>query len=300
MSVDDPDLDGHGYDDATSDGDAADLDREALEGRVELLEAENERLRALYAQTRRSAYRRTALGLAGVGVVAGVGGYLFPAVRDVLLILAAIGLFGGLLTYYLTPERFVAADVAERVYDALATNEADLAADLGLSDHHVFLPDDAAATLFIPQDDTDPLPDPDAIEGPLVVTDETRGLALDPTGARLFDELDRTLAGPLATSPGPLARQVTDALVETFELVDGTDIDLDTDDGRCTVAMRGSAYPNAFDTPPASLLGVAFAVGLETPITVETASAQDADFTVTCRWDDVNRGEPESSAEPST
>ncbi|WP_255196481.1 hypothetical protein [Halorarius litoreus] len=264
------------------------LDESDLEARIDLLEAENERLRELYAQTRRSAYRRTALGLAGIGVVAAGGGFLFPAVRDVLFILAAIGLFGGLLTYYLTPERFVAADVAERVYDALATNEADLTADLGLSDDRVFLPDDTTATLFVPQNAADPLPDSERIEGPLVVTEETRGLALVPSGARLFEEFDRTLSGPLADAPGPLARQVTDALVEAFELVDGTDIDLDADDGRLTVGVRGSAYPDEFDSPPASLLGVAIAVGLDRPIRVTTAPAEDVDFTVTCRWDVVD------------
>lgn len=283
MSVTD-DLAGNGAD---HDDPPDELDESELEARIDLLESENERLRELYAQTRRSAYRRTALGLAGVGLVAAGGGFLFPAVRDVLFILGAIGLFGGLLTYYLTPERFVAANVAERVYDALATNEGDLVADLGLSDERVFLPDENAAILFVPQNEGGPLPASDDIDGPLVVTDETRGLALTPSGARLFEEFDRTLSGPLAESPGPLARQVTDALVEAFELVDGTDIDLDTADGRLTVAMRDSAYPDGFDTPPGSLLGVAMAVGLNQPVRVTTAPAAEADFTVTCRWEDV-------------
>lgn len=297
MSADEFTVNRTGSDDPTADVDTAGDDA-ALEERLEQLQSENERLRTLYAQTRQSAYRRTALGLAAIGGVAGLGAVLFPAERDVLLILAAIGLFGGLLTYYLTPERFVAADVAERVYDALATTEADLAADLGLSDEHVYLPTGASATLFVPQHDTDPLPDPAAIEGPLVVTDETRGLAFTPSGARLFEEFDRTLSGPLADSPGPLARQVTDALAETFELVDGTDIDLDTDAGRCTVAIRGSAYPDGFDTPAASLLAVAFAVGLDQPIRVETAPAQAADFTVTCRWATDDTEDAESNVDP--
>lgn len=283
MSIDRLEDHSNGTDDPTADGSTPDADE--LEERLESLKAENERLRTLYAQTRRSSYRRTALGLAAIGGVAGVGAALFPAERDILLILAAIGLFGGLLTYYLTPERFVAADVAERVYDAIATTEADLAADLGLSDEHVYLPTGRSARLFVPQRDTDPLPDPEAIEGPLVVTDETRGLAYTPSGARLFEEFERSLSGPLADSPAALARQVTDALAETFELVDGTDIDLDADAGRCTVAIRGSAYPDGFDTPAASLLGVAFAVGLARPIRVETAPSEVADFTVTCRWD---------------
>lgn len=50
------------------------------------------------------------------------------------------------------------------------------------------------------------------------------------------------------------------------------------------VALRGSTYPDAVDTLPASLLAVGLAVGLDTPVRVETAPADDADFTVTCRW----------------
>ena len=223
-------------------------DRDALEARIELLEAETERLRSQYAQAKRTQYRRTALGLAGVGGVALVGGLVFPAVRDVLVIIAAIGLFGGLLSYYLTPERFVAADVAEQVYETLAENEAALTADLGLSDDRVVLPTPAAdqpATLFLPQDSTAPLPDPAAIEGPLVVTETTQGLALTPSGAGLFTESDA---------------------------------------GRVTLACADSAYPTAFDPPIASLLATALAVGLETPVAVTTRSDDETDLTVTCQW----------------
>lgn len=283
---------------AVDDDSPEELDRDALEARVDLLEVENERLRERYAQTRRSSYRRTALGLAGLGLVSAIGGGLFPAFRDVLFVIAAIGLFGGLLTYYLTPERFVMASVAERVYDALATNEADLVADLGLSDDHVYLPDGTTATLFVPQDDTDPLPASDDLEGPLVVTETTRGLALTPSGGRLFEEFERTLAGPLADSPGPVARQVTDALVEAFELADRTDLELDTADGRLTVAFHGSAYPNAFDTPPASLLATAMAVGLDRPVHLTTAPADDATFTATCRWEVEEDPSTEEDEEP--
>lgn len=290
MSIDD--LVGSDDTDANGDLDAdvEALDRDELEARIDILEAENERLRDRYAETRRSSYRRTAAGLAGIGATAVAGGVLFASARDVLFVLGAIGLFGGFLTYYLTPQEFIAADVAERVYDALATNETEIVADLGLSDDRVYLPDDTTATLFVPQSARDQLPSADDIEGPLVVTEQTRGLALEPSGAGLYEEFERTLSGPLADAPGEIARQVTDGLVESFELVDGTEIDLDEDDGRLTVAVDGSAYPHAFDTPPASLLGVALAVGLETPVSVETTSTDDTDMAVTCRWDVADVG----------
>lgn len=264
---------------------AVETDAEHADARLDLLEQENERLRELYASTRRATYRRSALALGLLGGVALAGGLLFPAVRDVLVILGAIGLFGGILTYYLTPERFVAADVAERVYDALAGNEAALVAELGLSERRLYVPVDGDVILYVPQHRDDPVPDPDAFDGPLVVTADGKGLALTPTGAPLFDELERTLSGPLATEPAPLVAQLADALAESLELVDGTDVDLDADDGRATVVLRGSAYADGFDSPPASLLAVGLATGLETVVRLETAPADEGDVAVTCYWE---------------
>ena len=286
MSASDDTLTSDSTQETTASSDAS-PDRDALEARIELLEAETERLRNQYAQAKRTQYRRTALGLAGLGGVALVGGLVFPAVRDVLVIIAAIGLFGGLLSYYLTPERFVAADVAEQVYETLAENEAALTADLGLSDDRVVLPTPAAdrpATLFLPQDSTAPLPDPAAIEGPLVVTEPTQGLGLTPSGAGLFTEFEATLTAGLGDTPGQIAQQVRDGVVEAFELAEGVDLAVESDAGRVTLACADSAYPTAFDPPIASLLATALAVGLETPVAVTTRSDDETDLTVTCQW----------------
>lgn len=298
MSIDEP----LGTDAPATDADTDEApDRDALEARIELLEAETERLRTQYAQAKRTRYRRTALGLAGLGGVALLGGLLFTAARDVLFIIAAIGLFGGLLTYYLTPERFVAADVAERVYQSLAGNEAALAADLGLSGDIAYLPTPAAeqpATLFIPQEPDAPLPEPAAMEGPLVVTDATQGLALDPSGAGLFTDFEATLTGGLGETPGQIARQVKDGVVEAFELAEDTELEVDGTDGRVTLACGESAYPAAFDTPVASLLATALAVGLDTAVEVTTRTDEATDLTVTCQWtpEPTAEGEPTGTA----
>lgn len=275
-----------------SDAETADEpSREALEDRIETLEAENERLRRRYARSQRTSYRRTAFGLAALGLAGLAGAAAFPDLRTVLVTLGAIGLFGAVLTYYLTPERFVTADVAERVYDSLARNEADLVADLGLSDARVYVPYEDASRLFVPARDDAPLPDADALDAPLVVTDETRGLALAPAGAGLFTEFERTLTGSLADSPAALAAQLTDALVEAFELVDRTDAECDAADGRLTVAVHGSAYGSGFDTPPASFLATGLAVGLDRPVRVEVTTADRGDFAVTCRWEPAETSE---------
>lgn len=274
--------------------DAAGEDAEDRLARLELLEAENRRLREAYGRVRQTRHRRTALGLAGVGLVALVGAALFPAARVVLVVLGATGVFGGLLTWYLTPERFVAAEVGERVYAAMADNEASVAAELGLADRRVYLPEpdrpDREATLYVPQAaDAAPPADRDR-QGTFVVADDAdrRGLALRPTGGPLLSELRRATAGRLADDPVALADQLAEGLREQFELVDGARPDVNPGEGRVTVAVSGSAYGDVtrFDHPVASLVAVGLAAGLEVPVTltVDRTPEGPSEYLVTVRW----------------
>ncbi|WP_255681358.1 hypothetical protein [Natrinema sp. SYSU A 869] len=270
--------------------------------RTELLEQENRRLRAEYARTHQAQYRRTAVGLASIGVFACLGAVLFPDSREVLFALAAVGLFGGVLTYYLTPGTFVAATVGERIYAAMAINEAVIADELGLSDERAYLPtgDAAGVRLYVPQRPTDEFPE--TLEGPIVTDPDHRGLALDPTGRTLFEEFERTLTDEIATAPEPLAAQLVDGLVTQFELAGGADSDVDTKTGRVTVAVDDSAFGDIdrFDHPVASFLAVGFATGLEQPIKLEVTSGDErSDWLITCRWSD-NSGIDDESEEKTT
>ncbi|WP_290819284.1 hypothetical protein [Halovivax sp.] len=284
---------------ATARDDEDAVDRADLVARAELLAEENRRLRGEYARARRTRYRRTALGLVAVGVVAIAGALVFPDARTVLFALGATGLFGGVLTYYLTPERFVAAAVGERVYDAGASNLAAVADELGLQDQRIYLPADATGSprLFVPQRPGARLPDDR--DGPIVTDEDARGLLLEPTGAPLFAEFERAVTGDPASTPAPLAGQLADALVEQFELVRGADPDIDPDGGRATVAITDSAYGplDRFDHPIPSVLAVGFAVGLDRPVRLDVdAGDERADWLVTCRWETSDADEDEADA----
>ncbi|WP_254533381.1 hypothetical protein [Natrinema gelatinilyticum] len=262
-----------------------------LAARTELLEAENKRLRAEYARAKQSRYRRTAAGLALVGTCAALAAVLFPDGREVLFALASVGLFGGVLTHYLTPETFVTANVGERIYAAMAANEAAIASELGLSSDRVYLPtDDAADTrLYIPQQTANELPTLDKLEGPILTDPEHRGLVLEPTGATLLEEFERALTDEFATAPAPLATQLADGLVEQFELAGNAEPDVDVASNRITVAIDDSAFGDLdrFDHPIISFLAVGFVTGLERPIRLEVTPANErSDWLVTCRWDD--------------
>lgn len=263
----------------------------ALTARLEVLTEENERLRRQYADAQQTRYRRTALGLAALGAVAIVAGMLFVQRQSVLFILGAIGLFGALLTYYLTPERFIAADLGEQVYSSLARNEARLSAELGLSDTRVYIPDggEQPAWLFIPQRTEYDLPSPAALESVLVVDedDRSRGIALAPTGGGLFRMFDRARSGSLASSPSELAAQVIDAVVDGFELADHAESDIDTAQGRLSIVITNGAYGGAthFDEPIASFVAVTVAIGLDRPVRVEMTNRSETEHVVTCYWD---------------
>lgn len=263
-------------------------DRATLAAQLDLLQEENRRLREEYARARQQSYRRTALGLALVGAVAAGAGVLFPGARTVLFALGATGLFGALLTYYLTPERFISVSVGEAVYSTLATNGSALLDDLGLADP-VYVPRGATddVRLFVSQADADDetaVPNDTDLDPGFVVTDTTRGLALAPTGDALFDEFERSLTGPLADAPGTLAEQLADGLVEQFELVDGTDVDASRE--RVTVGISRSAYGDVgrFDHPVTSFLAAGFACGFEVATAAEVTEADGrADVAVTVR-----------------
>jgi hypothetical protein len=291
--TDDGDHDSDGIDDGDSDADAAArLERTAA--RAELLAEENHRLRNEYARARQSRYRRAALGLGAIGLFAVAAGLVFPASREVLFALGATGLFGGLLTHYLTPGQFVAASVGERVYAAWAANGAAIAAELGLREERVYLPDAGTETarLYVPLHAA--YDAPTDLEGPIALEEGERGLVLTPTGATLFEEFRRALPGDLASRPGPLAAQLCDALVEQFELADRADPDVDAADGRVTVAISGSAFGavDRFDHPIGSFVAVGLAVGLERDVRLEVEPGDDrADWLVTCRFETSESGQ---------
>lgn len=267
--------------------DAAGRDAEALAAQVDLLADENRRLRDEYVRARRSQYRRTAAGLALLGVIAALAGLAVPAGREVLFVLGATGLFGGLLTYYLTPERFVAASVGDRVFAALAGNHEALIDELGLRDERYYLPGEAGSgpRVFVPQRTVHELPD--ARDGPIVTDDASRGLLLEPTGERLRDAVVDAAADPDASAPPALAAQLADAVVEQFELARSVEPDVDAE--RVTFAVADAAFGplDRFDHPIPSVLAVGLATGLDRPIELSVDPGDDrADWLVTCRWAD--------------
>lgn len=273
---------------------------EELTAQLKLLREENRRLRTRYARTRRTEYRRAALGVAGVGIAAALGAVVFSNSRTVLFALAGIGVFTGVLTYYLTPERFVAASVGERTYAALATLGQELIAELGLQETRIYVPtggsadnETAAVRLFVPEHVDYVVPNREALQSLFVVTDDERahGVAITPTGATLFSEFTRTMTDSLAEAPTDIADQVTEALVDGFELAESAVADVDPENAQATVGISGSTFGDVgrFNHPITSFIATGLAVGLQQPVRVDAITTDDDrfDYILTYTWDDA-------------
>lgn len=235
--------------------------------------------------------RNTALGLVVVGAGAIAAAVIFPSVRTVLLVLGAIGLFGGVLTYFLPDGRYISASIGSQIYAATASNQSRLAATLNLRDRYVYVPSrDTVGTpawLFVPEHNDFDVPDPDRLADLFItsVNDRKRGISLVPASALLFDEFRAVTAGKPATQTPMLGEQIAAALVDAFDLAD--EVTIDAAASKLTATVSGSAYadPAEFDHPIPSLFGVALSAQLGTPVEVSTRSVDDEDrIVVSCRW----------------
>lgn len=267
-----------------------DLDEEDLEElvvQVELLREENARLRNEYARAKRAGHRRAAIGLAGVGAIAGIGGVVFPAQRDILFAIAATGFFAAVLSAYLTPERFVAASVGERVYTAMSESLRELVGTLGLTEERVYVPMGSEVRLFIPAREAYELPEAADLGEILVVPERPagRGISIHPTGAALLGELSELHT---AASVHEQTDVLSEALVETFELVDEVRPEVDPSGGNATFAVTGSVYGSVdrLDHPVASFLACGLAVATDQPVTLSVVPGDErVDHLLSCSWE---------------
>lgn len=281
--------DGHVSDQESTRADEAEFDRDELEMQLQVIAEENRQLRERFAASRRSDHRRAGGGLVLGGLLALVAGWAFTGPNDVLFALGGTGIFAGLLTIYLTPERFVSADVGSDVYRTLARNHDRLVDELGLSDRRVYVPagGDSGTRLYIPQRRSDTVPDPESFDGLFVIEEDSqrRGIAVVPTGSSLYDEFDAARRGPEPGSIQELVQQLGDATVEVFELADGVGTEVDVDGNRVSIELLGNVYgpEREFDQPLVSLFAVGLARHLGRPVDVEHGG--EGRNVVTFRWE---------------
>ncbi|QCC56266.1 hypothetical protein [Natronorubrum bangense] len=229
------------------------------------------------------------MGLVAVGTLAGVGGVVFSDAREVLLSLAATGLFGAVLAIVLSSDRVLPDTVAENVYASSATNGAALVDALELSDRRIYVPANGKVLLSVPAEGDQSVPTDPTVPWSSAETDTT-DLVFEPSGSGLYRDVNRTLPGDLDPEVETTAKALTDGLVDVLEIADEAVADVVPSEGKATVGVAGSAFGDVdrFDHPIASYLAVGFASRLGRPVTLEVRSASgSADWEITCSWDSV-------------
>jgi len=276
-----------------------------LQGRIEILQEENRRLRREYVRARQTRYRRTAVGFGVIGALAVIGGVILTDSREVLFALGGTGLLAGVLTYYLTPEEFVAATVGETLAQTLQESYEAIQSALDLQGQPVYVPlSDGTASetrLFVPQHHEYSLPDEPSLRQPFVVPEEPsqRGVSFQPTGQRLLEEFRTASDIADTTTPEPerVFDQLADGLVEQFELAESISTTINAD-RQCVIAVTGSRYGqlDGLDHPIVSFVATGAAVMFDKPTRVTVRTTDDRDFVFECRWGDPNPTADESPA----
>lgn len=212
--------------------------------------------------------------MALLGALAVMGEVLFPTVRELLLVIGAIGLFCGVVTVYVTPERVLTASVTEALVD-----------ELGLQDDHLYVPAEDgldSVRVFRPKHAQYEIPDDVSSCFLIEADDRAKGIAVPSIGNSLYREFAQTAAIPEKPEPAELVGAVADGVVEQFELAETVDYELDG--GRLSVEVSGEepSSVDRFDHPIVSLFAVA--VARHTGTVVECASVTPADSRFTLTW----------------
>lgn len=275
--------------DGTTAGD--ETETRTLTAELEVLREENRRLRQEYSRARKAEYGRAGAMLATLGGITVASGVLYPPARTVLFALGGTGVFLAVLLYYLTPEQFVPATIGESIYATLADNERAMVDELGLTDHRVYVPtDDGSVRLFVPQHTEYTVPETPQLDDTFVVEDPSaRGIAIEPTGNPLYETFADVERHHDADGPAAICERLREALVEQFELVGDSRVDVGA--GQATVGVTDSRYGRVdrIDHPVTSLFAVGIARETGHVVTAETETPDDDrfDYLVTCSWDEA-------------
>ena len=242
---------------------------------------------------RRRPFQRAAVLLAGLGGLALLGAFVRPGAQSILFALAGVGLFGAVVTRYVTPSRFVTPEAGESAYAAFAATVEELRDEFDLGDRLVYVPTSdgdgrTEVRAFVPASD-DGVPDADEVTELFVDSGNgrTNGIAVPSSGVGLYRSFQRTVRVDRSGRPERLGETLVDALANEFELVQRASVAAEP--GRLTASLGEGAYGplDRFDHPAVSFVAVGLAATLDVPVRVDVAPGDErATFVVTCEWDE--------------
>jgi len=211
------------------------------------------------------------------------GAFLFAAVREMLVALSVAAIFGAILLYLVTPERFITASVAGSVTAVMNSNIEALVETTGVVRTPRYVPTTDGVKLFFPSVAVVSTPPTET----LVSADEGSqiedGIVLEPSAKRLVAALGDGAADDYQTLSETLGL-LSSAMVGQFGLADGATIE-SIDDQHATVRVRGSIFDDStrFDHPIQSFLAVGLAMRVEATVRPTMTVEDSGDLLITFR-----------------
>ncbi|MBX0286464.1 hypothetical protein [Haloarcula salinisoli] len=200
-----------------------------------------------------------------------------PTFRQTLVTLGVVGIFGSILLYVVTPERFLPADVTRAVESVRNQNVGWIVEKLSTSQQPRYVPTADGIKLFFPEFAGDETPDIAEVETGTEPSDSVSGIVLKPSGDP-FLQLVLAEAGRLPRSNAEAVDSLSTALVDRFGLAEAATVE-SIDDDHVTIEVSGSIFDQKdnLDHPIVSLFatGLAHSSGTEVRPTVTTTDTDD-------------------------
>jgi len=226
---------------------------------------------------------RIAIGFFIVGLTFGAVGVFAETNSSVLIGLAGVGIFGGLLIVFITRSQEDHNRMLHISYSHYQESLATLATGLDLQGNPRYIPlEKGTVKMFIPESDFDTTPTKEILNSGVVQV-EDGGIVQKPSGAPLYDLLDDRLA-ELPQNP----KQIYDEMIRSFR----TELNMTgrmryegNGDDWLTVQISGDCAGDTekIDHPISSCLAVCIAEIYETPVHVHSTTNDDKTLT-TFRW----------------
>jgi len=267
------------------------------------LAARNNELRADSLRARFARYRALSAALMGaglgvllIGLIFGMENIVGATIASTLVILGGIGLFTGIFTYYLTPERFVTATVVTAVCRSLDSVSQSMQGEW-TKPVYTYDPESGSANevrleLVSNLESTDRGPITEELGRPR--PDEIPGITaakVAPTGMFLYREARLSLTQEVGSTNERIL-SLAETLDSPLGLVDN--LEATWDSSRLSVRIADSACGpiDRFDHPVVSLLACGLAIETESSVVCETERVEATDFD----WEIVCRQVPRASS----
>jgi hypothetical protein len=224
----------------------------------------------------KSRFRYATALFAILGTLAGLLTLVAPAFRTLLVAFAGIGLFGALLLWTVTRDRFLSLSTAEAICEPLLRNQTVLTDSLELDGQPWYVPmSDGDVRLVVPSSDPD---DQEEVRemATLGVGDDGQSLCTNAVGTSLLSET-KLPGGSLPEPTHDTLELLADVACSQFELTD-TIRRVDDGPGFALVSIEGETFADSdyLEYPVSSLLAVGLAKTLDQPVVISERNVDTA------------------------